>query len=154
MAGDGRLFLVPSNRSFRVMNRSHRALLWLTRGRYGWRLYGMPMLELTTTGRKSGEKRTTMLSSPLQRGETIVVVASRGGDDTHPAWYLNLVEEPQVQVNFRGRGERSMRAHVADAAERAELWPLVTKDHPNYADYQRRTDREIPLVLLEPVQAS
>ena len=125
----------------------------------GWRAYGMPMLELTTTGRTSGEKRTTMLSSPLQRGETIVIVASRGGDDRHPAWYLNIVEDPSVEVNFTGRGTRPMRAHVADAAERAELWPIVTKDHANrkdhrnYAAYQRKTDREIPLVLLEPVAA-
>jgi len=87
-----------------------------------------------------------MLSSPLQRGETIVIVASRGGDDAHPAWYLNLVDEPRVEVDFQGRGVRPMRAHVADDAERAELWPIVTKDHRNYAAYKRKTDRESPLV--------
>ncbi len=109
------------------------------------------MLELTTVGRRSGERRATMLSSPLQRGETIVVVASRGGSDAHPDWYLNLVAEPRVEVDYRGRGVRAMLARVASAEERAELWPLVTRDHRNYAAYQRRTEREIPLVLLESV---
>ncbi len=136
-------------RAAHLLNRVHRRILKLTRGRVGWFAYGMPMLELTTTGRKSGDKRTTMLSSPLQRGETIVVVASLGGSDAHPAWFLNLVKEPRVEVNFRGQGTRPMRARVADATERAELWPLVTRDHRNYAAYQRKTDREIPLVLLE-----
>jgi len=142
---------MAADRSPHLLNDVHRRILRLTRGRVGWYAVGMPMLALTMVGRKSGEKRTTMLSSPLQRGETIVVVASRGGSDLHPDWYLNLVAEPRVEVDFRGRGVRRMRAHVADAAERAELWPLVTRDHANYAAYQRRTEREIPLVLLEPV---
>ena len=141
---------MAADRSPHLLNDVHRRILKLTRGRIGWHAYGMPMLELTTVGRKSGEKRTTMLSSPLQRGDTIVVVASRGGSDAHPDWYLNLVAEPRVEVDYRGRGVRAMRARVADASERAELWPLVTKDHRNYAAYQRKTDREIPLVLLEP----
>jgi deazaflavin-dependent oxidoreductase (nitroreductase family) len=140
-----------ADRSPHLLNRVHRRILKLTRGRVGWYAYGMPMLELTTTGRKSGEKRTTMLSSPLQRGETLVVVASLGGSDAHPAWYLNLVAEPRVEVNFQGRGTRQMQARVADTAERAELWPQVIKDHRNYEAYQRKTDREIPVVLLEPI---
>ena len=142
---------MAAERSMHLLNRVHRRILKLTRGRVGWHAYRMPMLELTTVGRKSGERRPTMLSSPLQRGDTIVVVASRGGSDAHPDWYLNLVAEPRVEVDFQGRGVRPMLAHVADAAERAELWPIVTKDHRNYAAYQRKTDREIPLVLLEPV---
>jgi deazaflavin-dependent oxidoreductase (nitroreductase family) len=142
---------MATTRSPHPLNDVHRGILKLTRGRVGWRAYGMPMLELTTTGRKSGEKRTTMLSSPLQRGDTIVVVGSRGGDDRHPAWYLNIVDDPAVEVNFRGQGTRPMRARPATPLERAELWPVVTKDHPHYAAYQRKTDREIPLVLLEPV---
>ena len=141
---------MPSNRFFRLMNAGHRAAVRVSGGRLGWRAYGMPMLELTTTGRKSGEKRSTMLSSPLQVGDTIVVVASRGGDDTHPAWYLNLTENPDVEVVFRGRPSTPMRARVATPEERANLWPRITKDHPNFAGYQRRTDREIPVVLLAP----
>ena len=142
---------MPTNRSLHLMNAAHRGILRLTGGRLGWRFSGMPMLELTTTGRKSGQKRTTMLSSPLQRGDTIVIVASHGGDDAHPAWFLNLVDDLRVEVDFKGRGARPMRANVADAAERAELWPQVIRDHGNYAAYQRKTDREIPLVRLEPM---
>ena len=110
----------------------------------------MSVLELTTTGRKSGHPRSVMLTSPLQEGSTIVIVASRGGDDQHPAWFLNLRDDPQVMVSFKGAAKTPMTAHIADADERARLWPLVTADHKNYADYQTKTDREIPLVLLEP----
>ena len=141
---------MPSDRFLHLMNRAHRILLAVSRGRLGWRASGMPMLELTTTGRKSGQKRSTMLSSPLQRGGAILVVASRGGDDRHPAWYLNLVANPSVDVVFVGGESQPMRARVETSAERAELWPLVTKDHRNYADYQSNTRREIPLVWLEP----
>jgi deazaflavin-dependent oxidoreductase (nitroreductase family) len=80
------------------------------------------------------------------------VVASRGGDDTHPAWFLNLSDNPDVEVRVRGKAKEPMRARVATAEERARLWPLVTQDHKNYAGYQKRTEREIPLVLLEPVR--
>lgn len=144
----------PATGDTRVMdllNRVHRAVLRVSRGRIGWRAMGMPMLELTTVGRTSGEKRSTMLSSPLQEGDTILVVASRGGDDRHPGWYLNLVANPDVEVTFRGEPQRRMRARVADASERARLWPRITRDHANYAGYQRKTEREIPVVLLEPV---
>ncbi|MEO8261429.1 MAG: nitroreductase/quinone reductase family protein [Pseudolysinimonas sp.] len=143
---------MPSNRFFRVMNTLHRGLLRTTGGRVGWRAYGMPMLELTTTGRTSRQKRTTMLSSPLQLGDTVIIVASRGGDDVHPGWYHNLVAEPRVEVVLRGRAAVPMRARVATPAERADLWPKITKDHPNFAAYQVRTEREIPVVLLEPVR--
>jgi deazaflavin-dependent oxidoreductase (nitroreductase family) len=111
----------------------------------------MPALELTTTGRKSGQPRTVMLTSPLQEGDAIVVVASRGGDDQHPAWFLNLRDDPEVQVRFQGEPTRTMRARVADAEERARMWPIVTERYDNYAGYQRKTEREIPLVVLEPV---
>ena len=137
-----------------LLNRVHRTVLRLTRGRLGWRAMGMPMLELTTIGRSSGEPRSTMLSSPLQEGEAIVIVASRGGDDRHPGWYLNLVANPAVDVTFRGEALRHMRARVANSSERARLWPLITRDHANYAGYQKKTEREIPVVLLEPVRPS
>jgi deazaflavin-dependent oxidoreductase (nitroreductase family) len=81
-----------------------------------------------------------------------VVVASRGGDDHHPAWFLNLRNDPNVEVALGGEPRRPMVARVADGDERARLWPLVTADHKNYAGYQTRTDREIPLVLLEPAE--
>jgi deazaflavin-dependent oxidoreductase (nitroreductase family) len=90
-----------------------------------------------------------MLSSPLQQGGTLVVVASRGGDDGHPAWFLNLRDDPRVEVAYQGKVARPMRARVANAEERRRLWPLVVAQHKNYADYQAKTEREIPLVLLD-----
>jgi deazaflavin-dependent oxidoreductase (nitroreductase family) len=107
------------------------------------------VLELTTMGRKSGQPRSVMLTSPLQEGSTIVVVAPRGGDDQHPSWLLNVRDDPDVEVT-KGEPKRRMVARIANAEERARLWPLVTADHKNYAGYQTKTDREIPLVLLEP----
>ncbi len=142
---------MPSDFVLKSMNAVHRAALRLTGGRLGWDAGGMPVLELTTTGRKSGQPRSVMLTSPLQEGDTIVVVASRGGDDQHPAWFLNLRDHPDVEVAYKGGPKRAMRARIADAAERARLWPQVTERYRNYAGYQRKTAREIPLVLLEPV---
>lgn len=143
---------MPNDLVLKTMNTVHRGLLKITGNRLGWDASGMPVLELTTTGRKSGQPRTCMLTSPVQEGDTLVVVASRGGDDVHPAWFLNLRDNPDVQVRLRGGPKQPMRAHVATADERARLWPLVTKDHKNYAGYQKKTDREIPLVLLHPVK--
>ena len=111
----------------------------------------MPVIELTTTGRRSGEPRTTMLTSPYQEGSTIVIVASRGGDDRHPAWYLNLRDQPEVKVVVGRKPVQRMRAEIANSEERARLWPLITADHRNYAGYQRKTKREIPVVLLRPI---
>jgi len=133
------------------MNRAHRFMLKATGGRMGWFANGMPMLELTTTGRKSGVKRSTMLSSPMRLHGSYIVVASRGGDDTHPSWYHNLVADPQVSVVLQGDPAKPYRARVATEHERAELWPQITAKHPNYAGYQKRTEREIPLVFLDPV---
>ena len=122
----------------------------MTGGRVGWSAAGMPVLELTTIGRKSGKPRSVMLPSPVQDGETWVVVASRGGDDHHPAWFLNLRDHPDVDVSRQGKPKRSMRARIATHQERALLWPQVTATYSGYAGYQEKTDREIPLVLLEP----
>ena len=110
----------------------------------------MPVLELTTTGQSSGRPRTVMLTSPVQERDGIVIVASRGGDDRHPAWFLNLCSSPDVKVAFAGKPKQPMRARVATSEERAALWPRVIAAYEGYADYQTRTDREIPLVLLEP----
>ena len=142
---------MPSDLVLKTMNGVHRALLKLSGGRIGWEGSGMPVLELTTKGRKTGRPRSVMLTSPLQEGSTIVVVASRGGDDHHPAWFLNLRDDPDVEVRYKGAAQQPMKARVADAGERARLWPLVTAGHANYASYQTKTTREIPLVLLEPV---
>ena len=141
---------MPSDLMLKTMNTVHRTMLKVTGGRFGYDVSNMPVLELTTVGRKSGQARAVMLTSPLQEGDTIVVVASRGGDDQHPAWFLNLRDHPEVQVSWKGGPAKPMVARIADADERARLWPLVVADHKNYAGYQRKTDREIPLVLIDP----
>lgn len=141
---------VPSDFSLRAMNAAHRLMLRVSRGRLGWTAQGMPVLELTTVGRRTGEKRSTMLTSPLRDGKSVVVVASRGGEDAHPAWFLNLCDEPRVEVIYQGEPRRAMVARIATPAERARLWPRVTAKYPHYGSYQDRTDREIPLVLLDP----
>ena len=141
---------MPSDFALKTMNAVHRVLLKATGGHAGWNVSNMPVLELTTTGRKSGQPRSVMLTSPVQDGTTLVVVASRGGDDTHPAWFLNLRDNPDVQVALQGGPKQPMHARVATADERSKLWPRVIADHKNYAGYQTRTSREIPLVLLEP----
>jgi deazaflavin-dependent oxidoreductase (nitroreductase family) len=142
---------VPSDLALKAMNRVHRIVLGATGGRIGWRASGMPVIELTTTGRHSGQPRTTMLTSPYEEGSTIVIVASRGGDDRHPAWYLNLRDHPEVRVAMDGQPAQPMRAETADPQDRARIWPLITADHRNYAGYQRKTKREIPVVLLRPI---
>lgn len=141
---------MPSDFSLKAMNGFHRALLKISGGHLGWRAGGMPVVELTTMGRKSGLPRSVMLTSPVQEGSTVVVVASRGGDERHPAWYLNLIENPDVEVSLKGAPKQKMRARVASSEERARLWPIVTAEHKNYAGYQTKTSREIPLVMLEP----
>jgi deazaflavin-dependent nitroreductase family protein len=142
---------VPHDLALKAMNTVHRLVLKASGGRLGWDAAGMPVLELTTIGRRSGEPRSVMLTSPLQEGESIVVVASRGGDDQHPAWFLNLRDQPQVEVALRGGPRQPMLARVATADERARMWPKIAGKFRNYAGYQKRTDREIPLVLLDPV---
>jgi deazaflavin-dependent oxidoreductase (nitroreductase family) len=141
---------MPSDLQLKAMNTVHRGLLRLSGGRLGWRTAGMMVIELTTTGRKSGQPHTVMLTSPVQQGDAIVVVASRGGDDHHPSWFLNLNADPDVDVVVGGKAKRSMRARVANPEERAALWPKVTAAYRGYAGYQAKTAREIPLVMLEP----
>jgi len=141
---------MPSDLALKAMNAVHRVVRTLTFGKVGNNLLGMPVLELVTTGRKSGEPRAVMLTAPVVEGDTIVIVASRGGDDTHPAWFLNLRDDPEVQVALEGGPREAYRAEIADAETRARLWPKITADHSNYAGYQTKTDREIPVVLLHP----
>jgi deazaflavin-dependent oxidoreductase (nitroreductase family) len=133
----------------RVVTGCHQAVFQLSNGRLGNRGYGMPVLQLTTTGRKSRKRRTTMLTSPVQDSDRIVIVASYGGDDRHPTWFLNLRDDPKVEVTMDGE-TKAMRARVASSEEKAELWPRVIAAHRGYEQYQKRTDRDIPLVILEP----
>jgi deazaflavin-dependent oxidoreductase (nitroreductase family) len=109
----------------------------------------MPVVLLTTTGRKSGLPRTTMLATPIEENDRLVVIASNGGDERHPDWFLNLLANPDVEVMLRGL-TRPMRARVASSQEKAEHWPRAVAAYPAYARYQGWTDREIPVVILEP----
>ena len=142
---------MPSDFSMRAMNTIHRFVMAVTGGRLGWNLGGMPVLELTTIGRKSGQPRSTMLTAPLVLGDAYVVVASRGGDDVHPAWFLNLRDNPNVEAVIEGRAKEPRLARIPDDAERALLWERIISKHRNYAQYQTKTRRQIPLVVLEPV---
>jgi deazaflavin-dependent oxidoreductase (nitroreductase family) len=141
---------MPSDLVLKAMNGAHRVIMTVSGGRLGWSAGSMPVVELTTTGAKSGQPRTVLLTSPVQEGDAYVVVASRGGDDHHPAWFHNLKAHPEVQVAVKGGPRQPMRARVASPEERARLWPQVATTYKGYAGYQRKTEREIPLVFLEP----
>jgi deazaflavin-dependent oxidoreductase (nitroreductase family) len=140
---------VPSNATFKLANAIHRPLFRLSKGRWFGRGLGMPVLVLTTTGRKSGARRSNMLTTPLEIGDSIVLVGSRGGDDRHPDWYFNLEADPAVDVEMAGT-LRPMTARVVHGDERADLWARIIAAHDNYEGYQRKTDREIPVVVLDP----
>jgi deazaflavin-dependent oxidoreductase (nitroreductase family) len=126
----------------------HRGAFQLSRGRLFNEIDGMPVVRLTTTGRKSGKPRVVMLTSPLRHEGDLVLVASKGGAAEHPGWFHNLVADPQVSVTAVGATAR-MTARVATHEERAELWPKVVAAAGVYKMYQRRTSRELPLVILE-----
>jgi deazaflavin-dependent oxidoreductase (nitroreductase family) len=109
----------------------------------------VPALLLTTTGRKTGER----FIFPLfygKTGDSYIVVASKGGAPQHPGWYRNLVANPEVDVQV-GTAKMKARARTATGAERAKLWEKALKFWPPYADYQKKTEREIPVVVLDPV---
>jgi deazaflavin-dependent oxidoreductase (nitroreductase family) len=133
----------------RTINRTHRALLAVSGGRIGSRFGTMPVVELHTVGRSSGARRSAMLTAPVHDDGRYVLVASKGGDPRHPSWYLNLVANPDVELTV---GDRTipMRARTADPHEREELWPRITRAYRGYAGYQRKTTREIPVVICEP----
>jgi deazaflavin-dependent oxidoreductase (nitroreductase family) len=134
---------------FKVMSSAHRAIVGLTGGQVLGSAFGMPVVELHTTGRRSGRPRSTMLTAPVIDGDRVVLVASKGGDDRDPDWYRNLTAHPDIELTIAGR-RRPMRARRASPQEKAELWPRVVAAYPGYGSYQRRTERDIPLVICEP----
>jgi deazaflavin-dependent oxidoreductase (nitroreductase family) len=133
-----------------MLENGHRALLRLTGGRFPKRILGMQPIELVTIGRKSGERRPTLLTSPIYEEGRVVVVASKGGYQDHPQWYKNLAANPDVEVTVEGR-TRAMRARTASLEEKATLWPRIVAAYKGYEGYQRNTDRDIPVVICEPV---
>jgi F420H(2)-dependent quinone reductase len=140
------------DRLFRIGLRSmsvvHRALYRLTGGRLVGSVWNLSILLLTTTGRKTGVARTTPLCY-FEDGDDLVVVASNGGRDWFPDWWLNLQSEPHATVEI-GRTHRRVVARAADPDERARLWAALIAVAPGYLEYERRTSREIPLGLLRP----
>ncbi len=142
---------MPSDLVLKSMNTIHRGIIALTGNRVGWKAGGMPVIKLTTVGRRSGEPRSVMLTSPVREGRAWIVVASKGGDDDHPAWFLNLRDNPSVTIESGPGAIHRATARIATAAERERLWPRITAAYSNYASYQNRTQREIPLVMIEPL---
>lgn len=118
-----------------------------TNGEEGYNWNGAAILILTTTGRRSGAQHSTPLIFG-RHGDQYLVVASRGGSDKHPSWYLNLVENPDVQVQVKG-DRFTARARTATPEEKPDLWQIMRAHWPDYDRYQRRTEREIPVVVLE-----
>ncbi len=131
------------------MGLAHRAVLAITRGQVGWTVGPMPAVELHTIGRTTGKRRSTMLTSPVHGGGRYVLIASKGGDDRHPQWYLNLVANPEVELTVDGV-TAEMHARTATPQEKAELWPDIVSINPGYASYQKKTKRDIPVVICEP----
>jgi deazaflavin-dependent oxidoreductase (nitroreductase family) len=133
--------------------RSHTAVYRLTGGRIGRRvLGGAPVLLLDHVGRNSGKKRTSPLLY-IEEGEELVIVASKGGSHRHPAWWLNLRERPRTTVQVGGE-RRKVVARRASPDEKARLWPRLVEIWPDYEAYQRRTSRDIPVIVLSPAEAA
>ncbi len=118
-----------------------------TGGERGYHWRGAKVLLLTTTGRKSGEQRTTPLIHGVDGGRW-VIIASKGGAPDHPDWYLNLQADPEITIQVEA-DEIPVVATTAEGDERARLWSAMREEWPAYDDYQSQTDREIPVVVLE-----
>ena len=140
----------PNNRLFiTLMSKTHAFWYRATGGSFGARVRGMPVLLLTTTGRKSGKPRTTPLMY-LEDGADIVVIASNSGDDRDPAWWRNLKAHPDATIQV-GRERRTVHAAWATADEKARIWPKLTAKNADYDEYAKRTTRDIPVVILKRV---
>jgi len=137
-----------ANPIIQLMSRVNTWAYRATNGKLGGRfMRGAPVLLLTTVGRKSGQRRVAPLIYGRD-GERVLLIASKGGMDHHPSWYHNLVANPEVEVQI-GAETTPMRARTASREEKAALWPAMVKVYRDYDDYQARTARDIPLVILE-----
>ena len=133
----------------KLLEAGHRVMLKVTGGRYPRTVMGMQPVELHAIGRKTGERRSTLLTAPICEEDRVVLVASKGGAKDHPIWYKNLVANPDVELTINDRTTR-MRARTASPEEKADLWPTIVGRYKGYADYQRGTERDIPVVICEP----
>ncbi len=142
--------MAPPNNRLMISLVSKVNTFWyrVSGGAVGGKVGKAPVLLITTTGRKSGQARTTPLLY-LRDGENVVVVASNAGDDRDPAWWRNLKHDPQATVRIK-RETKSVRAELASADEKARLWPALVAMYPDYDAYTKRTSRELPVVILKP----
>ena len=138
----------PFWRFWEIGTSGHATVYKLTKGKIGGKFQGAPVALVDSVGRKSGKRRTHPLLA-TEDGENIVIVASKGGIEKHPAWYHNLMANPDTTVNWYG-DVREVRAREASGKERERLWRQMTQVYPTYDSYQRRTERQIPVVVLEP----
>ena len=136
----------------KTMNIVHKTVLTVSRGRYGHTAGSMPVVKLHHVGRKSGKQRVTMLTSPIAEDGNYIIVASKGGDDRDPDWYRNIVANPDIQLEIRDE-TLDFTARVLTEEEKLEVWPRITEAYKGYAGYQKKTDREIPVIICEPRNA-
>jgi F420H(2)-dependent quinone reductase len=143
---------VPARLALKLGSGAHAGVYRATGGKLFGRMGKSPILLLNTVGRKTGRKRTSPLLYVMD-GEDFVVIASKGGAPTHPAWYMNLMANPEATVEI---GDREVRveAEVADPEDKPRLWQKMVEMYPTYDDYQRKTEREIPLLVLRPVEGT
>ncbi|MBW2273797.1 MAG: nitroreductase family deazaflavin-dependent oxidoreductase [Deltaproteobacteria bacterium] len=133
----------------KFMSKAQAWVYQVSGGRLGGKfLHGAPVGLLTTVGRKSGQKRTTPLIY-IPDGENVIAIASQGGMPRHPVWYLNLQANPEAEYQVGGE-LRKVRAREVEGDEKEACWRLAQDIYPDFDDYQRRTDRTIPLLVLEP----
>jgi F420H(2)-dependent quinone reductase len=140
----------PARLALKLGSGAHAGVYRATGGKLFGRMGKSPILLLNTVGRKTGRKRTSPLLYVMD-GEDFVIIASKGGAAAHPAWYLNLRANPEATVEIGDR-EVQVEAEVADPEEKTRLWQKMVEMYPAYDDYQRKTGREIPLLILHPVE--
>ena len=140
----------PARLALKLGSGAHAGVYRATGGKLFGRMGKSPILLLNTVGRKTGRKRTSPLLYVMD-GEDFVIIASKGGAPTHPAWYLNLKANPDATVEVGDREVR-VRAEEVDSEEKVRLWQKMVEMYPTYDDYQTKTKREIPLLVLHPVE--
>lgn len=139
--------LLSEQLDYSLMGEDHVRLYRETNGEQGYLWNGAPTLLLTTTGRKSGQPRDiAIIYTPYK--DSYVIIASKGGSPTHPLWYLNILEDPNVEVQVKGDKFKAV-ARTAPSPEREQLWGEAVKTWPRYDLYQSRTERRIPVVVLD-----